>query len=459
MLFSRTKKKRSKNRTEKDLCLTEESLRIYDEQLVRTSQFFGEEGLQCIKNAYVIIAGVGGVGSHCAVSLARSGVGRLRFIDFDQTSLSSLNRHACATRRDVGLPKVSVLKTHIEEIVPHIQVETRAECFQYERAESLILGGDRKPDFVVDCIDNIPTKVDLIAFCRERGIRCVSSGGAGGKADPTKVRIDDLCSTSEDPLSRAIRIRLRKRGITDNCLMCYSTEKEGKGLIGLRPLQEGMVEEYRPLENFRVRVMPVIAPLPAIFGQALASYVLCELAGQPIAGLTASTREATAEMRLTRRNYKQLFDAVKQLYNGQGQLTTVATEEVELSYRETRWLYLDVFKGTCLVTGKQLKPRALQLVPWRCIDGCLRKSIQMKRNVVCLEQKLAREHLKTFPSLLPSSSPALSLKDIWDTDTIERVNTFLEKQELCPAQLCDNQEDDSRYGETSVAGSITPTTT
>lgn len=172
--------------------------------------------------------------------LARSGVGKIRIIDFDQVSLSSLNvriqmdcfcasfsrvmhladlflllvvlqRHSVATLADVGTSKVQCCKTHFNRICPWVQIEATNELFSLESANHLLSGS---PDYVIDCIDNITTKVDLLTYCKNRNVKVFSAMGAGGKFDPTRIQISDISETFEDPLARAVRVRLKKAGIS-----------------------------------------------------------------------------------------------------------------------------------------------------------------------------------------------------------------------------------------------------
>uniref|UniRef100_A0A453R9Q1 THIF-type NAD/FAD binding fold domain-containing protein n=2 Tax=Aegilops tauschii TaxID=37682 RepID=A0A453R9Q1_AEGTS len=129
---------------------------VVAEQLTRNIQFFGVESQKKVTESFVVVVGLGGVGSHAASMLLRSGVGRLLLVDFDQVSLSSLNRHAVATREDVGTPKAYCLKKHFSLIYPECQIEARVQLYD-SSAEDEILSG--QPDFVLDCIDNIDTKV------------------------------------------------------------------------------------------------------------------------------------------------------------------------------------------------------------------------------------------------------------------------------------------------------------
>ncbi|PWN40406.1 hypothetical protein IE81DRAFT_325572 [Ceraceosorus guamensis] len=191
---------------------------LIKEQLARHYSFLGDQGMRALREAFVVVVGMGGVGSMCALSLVRSGVGNIRIIDFDQVSLSSLNRHAVAQLCDVGMSKVSVCANHFAKIAPWVHVEAINQLFCAKDAEDLLGAASvqwdaKRPTYVVDCIDNLDTKVDLIAYCYRNGIRCFSSMGAGAKADPSRIQIADLNDTKEDPLSRHVRRRLRAMGI------------------------------------------------------------------------------------------------------------------------------------------------------------------------------------------------------------------------------------------------------
>lgn len=157
-----------------------------------------------------------------------------------------------------------------------------------------------KPDFVVDCIDNIDTKIDLLEYCLRNGIRAISSGGAGGRSDPTALQIADIAETKgPDPLLRDVRQKLRARFSPQPCTglpMVFSTEK-AKPLLPLESHQEQDPEQFRVFGGkYRIRTMPVLGPIPAIFGQAMAAYVICELAGEPLAAPVGRERVARKEV-------------------------------------------------------------------------------------------------------------------------------------------------------------------
>lgn len=147
---------------------------LVQEQLSRNALFLGKDGLKRVRSAFVVVVGLGGVGSHAAHMLVRAGVERIRLVDFDQVTLSSLNRHAVANRSDVGIPKVTAMKKHLLEIVPHAEIEDVVQLFSIDDADKLLEGN---PDFVLDCIDNLETKIQLIAHCRKHDLKIIASMG------------------------------------------------------------------------------------------------------------------------------------------------------------------------------------------------------------------------------------------------------------------------------------------
>lgn len=250
---------------------------IKNELFSRVESFFGRDGLDRIKNSFVIVVGLGGVGSHCAHMLVRSGVSRLRLVDFDQVTLSSLNRNAVATMHDVGTSKASAMRQHLLNIVPWCHIEAYPEMFTMADADRL-LGG--QPNVVLDCIDDVNTKAELIAYCKHHNIPVFTSMGAGGKADPTRIRIAALSDCINDPLSQKIKWKLKKYNVAaEEVMTVFSVEKPVVDLLPLDEDQMNAPQEFGVVDYLRLRIMPVLGTSPSIFGQAMASYVLCQLAG------------------------------------------------------------------------------------------------------------------------------------------------------------------------------------
>ena len=270
---------------------------IRDEQLSRNALYFGEEGMKDISSARVAVIGLGGVGSHCAHMLARSGVGYLRFVDFDQVTLSSLNRHACATLEDVGTPKVVAMQRFLEKICPdrkHLHIDSRVQMYTGNASkDGDMLEGEW--DLIIDCIDDIPTKANLLVHCVKNGVRVISCMGAGGKSDFTRLHVSDLRSATRDPLASKLRTSLKRKlknddtikdetylDDTDKISIIYSSEKTVVKLADFTEEQkEEGVSNFGAIDGMRVRVLPVLGTMPAIMGQSLAALALCELGKKP----------------------------------------------------------------------------------------------------------------------------------------------------------------------------------
>ncbi len=263
--FITTMYRKSENSSQSDKKRTTLAPKLVDEYLNRNMKFMD---IKPLRESTVVVIGLGGVGSHCVHMLARSGIGKIRIVDFDLLTLSSLNRHALGTLNDVGHSKCGVLERHLQEICPFVEIESVNKLYN-EKTCSEILSG--RIDYVVDCIDNIDTKVHLIEYCIKNKIKIISSMGSGGKADPTKVKIADLSETVADPLSKALRRRLKAVGVF-NLDVVFSTEVNSIGLCP--PQATESIHDYSVLPNFRSSILPVLGPLPAIFGNAIALFII-----------------------------------------------------------------------------------------------------------------------------------------------------------------------------------------
>jgi tRNA A37 threonylcarbamoyladenosine dehydratase len=229
---------------------------------------YGGEGFASIRAAAVTVVGLGGVGSHAALALARSGIGALHLIDFDAVTESSLNRLTAAGPADVGLPKVDVVARHLATSCPDTRTRVSAEFFQADAAARLLAP---PCDLVIDAIDSLNPKVALLAYCVHHGLPVVSSMGAAGRRDVAKVRVDDIADTRGCPLARRVRRLLRLAGVATGIACVYSIEP---GVGALPP-----DEEEPQLGPGRVRRhLPSSIALPGIFGYGLASVALDRIA-------------------------------------------------------------------------------------------------------------------------------------------------------------------------------------
>lgn len=189
----------------------------------RTELLIGEDGVKRLKNSFVIVFGVGGVGSHCIEALARAGVGRLFLVDNDCVSVTNINRQSIAAHSTVGRLKTEVMKERICDINPAIQVETCEKFVLPDNIESLFEETGH-PDYIVDAIDTVSAKIALAEFANVHGLKIISSMGTGNKLHPELFEIADLPDTSVCPLCRVMRRELKNRGIY-HLKVVYSREK------------------------------------------------------------------------------------------------------------------------------------------------------------------------------------------------------------------------------------------
>ena len=189
-------------------------------QFSRTELLIGKEGLEKLHRSKVAIFGIGGVGSFVAEGLVRSGVGHFVLIDDDLICLTNLNRQIHAVRKTVGKPKIGAMKARMLEIYPEADIETIQTFYLPDHADELIR---EDYDYIVDTVDTVTAKIDLVVQAQKRGIPIISCMGAGNKLDPTRFRVADVYKTTMDPLAKVMRRELRQRGI-DSLKVVFSDE-------------------------------------------------------------------------------------------------------------------------------------------------------------------------------------------------------------------------------------------
>lgn len=194
----------------------------------RTELLLGVEGVNKLRESFVAVFGVGGVGSFTVEALVRSGVGNIAVIDDDKVCLTNINRQLIATRKTVGKLKVEVMRDRILEINPKANVEIHQKFYTPENADEFDYG---KYNYIVDAIDTVSSKLTLIQNAEKYNVPIISSMGAGNKLDPTKFEVADIYETSICPLARAMRSELRKRGVK-GLKVVYSKEK------ALKPIED-----------------------------------------------------------------------------------------------------------------------------------------------------------------------------------------------------------------------------
>ena len=181
-----------------------------ENQFSRTELLLGKESIEKLKNSHVAVFGVGGVGGYAIEALVRSGIGKITLIDNDKVSLSNVNRQIIATTKTVGLYKVDVMKERILDINPNTEVYTHKVFFLPENSDEFDFS---KFDYVIDAIDTVKAKIELVIKSNQANTPIISAMGAGNKLDPSRFEVTDIYKTSVCPLAKIMRTELKKRKI------------------------------------------------------------------------------------------------------------------------------------------------------------------------------------------------------------------------------------------------------
>jgi len=251
--------------------------------LHRTELLVGREGFARLNNASACVVGLGGVGSWAAEALLRSGVGHITVVDYDDVCITNLNRQLLATRQTVGRNKAEVMVERMLSILPKADVRGMGVFYSPDTAADIF---DRQYDVVLDCIDNMTAKVHLLQTCVRKGIRVVSSMGAGGRMDPTQIRVGDVSKTRRDPFARIVRDLLRQRGIETGveCVWSDETPSDLDPFVqtGFQCICPGKdANEVNNCES-RFQVQGTVPWITAQFGMTLAGVAVNRLLERPI---------------------------------------------------------------------------------------------------------------------------------------------------------------------------------
>lgn len=243
----------------------------------RTELLIGIDGVDKLNNSKIAIFGIGGVGAYTAEALCRAGVGNLVLVDYDDICLTNLNRQIHATRKTVGKSKVDMMKERLLEINPKMNVIIFKELYNEENAERLLTPD---LDYVVDAIDMVTSKLDLITRSQQMNIPVISCMGAGNKFDPTKIEITDIFKTSMCPLARVIRQELRKKGVK-KLKVVYSKEEPVTPIETEKNCKNNCICSNKDLAKctHRRQIPGSISFVPSAFGLALASAVTRDILG------------------------------------------------------------------------------------------------------------------------------------------------------------------------------------
>ena len=218
----------------------------------------GCDGVEKIKRASVAVFGIGGVGGYAVEALARAGVGRFLLVDSDVVSVSNINRQIIATHKTVGRYKTEVARDRILEINPEAKIEVRNVFFDKDNLDSFDF---TEYDYIVDAIDSLGAKIELICAAKAAGVPIISAMGAGNKLDPTRFEVSDISKTEVCPLARAVRVALRKRGI-NHLDVVYSKELP-----------------HVPTSDSGERVPASISFVPSSMGLIIAGEVILRISG------------------------------------------------------------------------------------------------------------------------------------------------------------------------------------
>ncbi len=232
------------------------------ESFERSAMLLGEEQVESLADKKVAIFGIGGVGGYTAEALARTGIGAFDLVDHDTVSVTNLNRQIIATMNTIGRNKAEVMKERILSIHPEAKVTVHDCFFLPENADEFDFCAY---DYVVDAVDTVTAKLEIIERAKSAGVPVISAMGAGNKLDPTKFVVTDISKTSVCPLAKVMRRELKKRGISD-VKVVYSTEE------ALSPLFEPPAEG-----ETRKKAPGSVAFVPSVAGLIVASQVIKDL--------------------------------------------------------------------------------------------------------------------------------------------------------------------------------------
>ncbi|MDF1615916.1 tRNA threonylcarbamoyladenosine dehydratase [Petrocella sp. FN5] len=240
----------------------------------RTEMVIGTKGLEILKHSKVVILGIGGVGSYVAEGLARSGVGHFILCDDDEVCLTNINRQVQATRQTVGMLKVEVMRARILSINPKARVEIHPYLYNKESADRII---PTDADYVVDAIDMVSAKIDVVLRCQDDNIPLMASMGTGNKLNPTMLEVSDIYKTSVCPLAKVMRKELRKRGVK-KLKVVYSKEIPIKPIdIGSDCTTDCICPNKDRTCDQRRSIPGSVSFVPSVAGMIIASEVIKDL--------------------------------------------------------------------------------------------------------------------------------------------------------------------------------------
>jgi len=233
--------------------------------LERTALLTGDEAIGHLAEANLLLVGLGGVGSFAGEFLVRAGVKKLTIIDGDTVDVTNINRQLQALHSTVGMSKVELLIERFKDINPEVQITAYDKFMEPDDMEQLVR--NNKFDFILDCIDSVSPKLTLLIIARRSGAKVISAMGAGGKLDPTKIKIGDISTTRECKFAQTVKKRLKKQGVRKGIIAVYSEEIQPKHAL---KLTDGT--------NYKKSFYGTISYMPALFGLFIAAEVIRRIA-------------------------------------------------------------------------------------------------------------------------------------------------------------------------------------
>lgn len=237
--------------------------------LSRSALLVGDEGINALQGLHVLVVGLGGVGSFAAEFICRAGVGEMTIVDGDVVDPSNRNRQLPALATNHGVPKAEIMAGRLKDINPDLKLHVIQDFLTPKKCREIL---EKRYDYVMDCIDSVTPKLYLLLTAYQSKQRVVSSMGAGGKFDPTKLKVADLMDTYQCQFAQYVRKRIKRLGVGPGIKAVFSTEEVLKSSL---IMTDG--------SNFKRSAYGTISYLPAAFGGVCASVVIRELLGQQVA--------------------------------------------------------------------------------------------------------------------------------------------------------------------------------
>jgi tRNA A37 threonylcarbamoyladenosine dehydratase len=242
-------------------------------QFTRTEILIGKEQVKLLHGKNIAVVGLGGVGSYAVEALARAGIGKFLLIDFDKVNLSNLNRQLIALHSTIDMNKTEVMRDRILAINPKAEVTIITDFLAQENRDKYL----QNIDYLIDAIDSLGPKIGLLQHCIEHNIPVISVMGAGNRLDPTQIQISKLSKSWNCPLAKRVRKFLRRRGVTKDIPVIFSSEPP------VKPESDDDAEADEIISHRGRKRLTIgsISYMPAIIGMMAASYVIRDCIGNP----------------------------------------------------------------------------------------------------------------------------------------------------------------------------------